>query len=53
MYTIDFWVFSPYQGNWKNYGYCFPSRIDAQLWIMIEHPNIKFSDIRIREIENE
>ena len=49
-YTIDIWYFSQYNGNWKNCGYSFPSRIDAKLWIMIEHPNIKEDDYRIREV---
>lgn len=49
-YTIDIWYYHQYQGNWKNCGYSFPSKIDAKLWMMIEHPNIKENDYRIREI---
>ena len=49
-YTIDIWYCNQYQGNWKNCGYSFPSKIDAKLWMMIEHPNIREDDYRIREI---
>jgi len=49
-YTIDIWYCNQYQGNWKNCGYSFPSRIDAKLWMMIEHPNIREDDYRIKEI---